>query len=108
MKRYVPCLLGFLGASIACESPLSIRELRQLQTAEARWAARPFQNYTIEAQKSCFCDPIVTQWARVEVLGGAVTRVVLVETGDEVASPYRAYFSTVEGVFAAIQAAEDT
>jgi hypothetical protein len=89
----------------ACESPLSPSELLALSEAEARWARRSFQDYAFEIRRSCFCEPLVTQWAHVEVLGGVVSRVVLLETGAEVSSQERGRFPTVEGIFARIRAA---
>ena len=89
----------------ACDSPLSPRELRALSDAEARWAHRGFQDYTFETMRSCFCDPLVTQWARVEVRGGVATRVVFLETGAEVSPQQRGYFATVDGLFDRIRRA---
>lgn len=79
-------LLVMAGATVACKSPLSPLELVELNAAEARWAARPFQSYAIEMSASCFCDPILNQWARVEVVNGIVNRVVLVDSGTEVST----------------------
>jgi len=89
----------------ACASPLSTGELRALSDAEARWARRGFQDYTFETMRSCFCDPLVTQWARVEVRGGVATRVVSLETGAEVSPQQRGYFPTVDGLFNRIRRA---
>jgi hypothetical protein len=89
----------------ACASPLSTGELRALGDAEARWARRGFQDYTFETMRSCFCDPLVTQWARVEVRGGVATRVVFLETGVEVSPEQRGYFATVDGLFDRIRRA---
>ena len=95
-----------LGASLsACESPLSPSELLALSEAEARWARRSFQDYAFEIRRSCFCEPLVTQWAHVEVRGGVVSHVVLLETGAEVSPQERGRFPTVEGTFASIRAA---
>jgi len=91
----------------ACESPLSPSELRTLAEAEARWTHRSFQDYSFEIRRSCFCEPSVTQWARVEVLGGVVSRVVLLESGMEVSPEQRGRFPTVEGIFASIRAATE-
>ena len=93
------------GSALACKSPLSPLELVELNAAEARWASRPFQSYAIEMIQSCFCSPLVTQWARVEVVNGTLNRVVLVESGTEVSPGERTYFQTVEEVFAGIRAA---
>lgn len=87
----------------ACSSPLSPREVLALADAEQRWAARPFADYTFETSSSCFCDPEFSQWARVEVTTGVVTRVVLLASGAEVAPDRRGYFGTVESLFARIR-----
>jgi len=95
-----------LGASLsACESPLSPGELLALGEAEARWARRSFPDYAFEIRRSCCCEPLVTQWAHVEVRGGVVSRVILLETGVEVSPQERGRFPTVEGTFASIRAA---
>ena len=60
---------------------------------------------TFEIRRSCFCEPLITQWARVEVLGGQMTRVVLLDTGAEVPPAQRGRFVTVEQVFTSIRAA---
>jgi hypothetical protein len=99
-------LLVMAGATVACKSPLSPLELAELNAAEARWAARPFQSYAIEMSTSCFCDPILNQWARVEVVNGIINRVVLVDGGTEVSPPQRTYFDTVEEVFNSIRRAQ--
>lgn len=107
-RLYTVTLLGLLAASlVAWESPLSPSELRALAEAEARWGARSFQDYAFEIRRSCFCEPEVTQWARVEVVGGSVNRVVLLESGAEVAPAQRGRFPTVELVFSSIRAAND-
>ena len=89
----------------ACESPLSPGELLALADAEARWASRSFQDYVFEIRRSCFCDPRVNEWARVEVVGGAVSRVVFVESGTEATARELGWFQTMEGVFDRIRAA---
>ena len=99
--------LSAVAASACAESPLSPIELLRLAEAEARWAARPFPDYSFEIRKSCFCAPETTQWARVDVVGGQVSRVVLIATGEELAPLQRSYFPTVEGVFGSIHSAHD-
>jgi len=96
MNRFftVSALVVLAASLTACESPLSPAELRALADAEARWAARGFQDYTFEIRRSCFCEPLITQWARVEVLGGQMTRVVLLDTGAEVPPAQRGRFFT--------------
>jgi hypothetical protein len=101
--------LVIIGIALgACHSPLSSREVLALADAEERWAARPFADYTFETSASCFCDPEISQWARVEVSGGAVTRVVLLASGQDVALDRRRYFRTVESLFDLIRQAQDS
>jgi len=103
----LPLLAIIAGSAIACESPLLPSEARELARAEARWAARPFQAYSIEIRTSCFCPPIINEWARVEVVNDSITRVVLVDSGAEVSPAERSWFRTVEGVFEAIHSAHN-
>jgi len=99
-------LVGLVAASLtACESPLSPAELLALGQAEARWAARPFPDYAIEMRQACFCPAVASQWARVEVVAGNVSRVVVLETGVDVPLAERPFFPTVEQVFNYIRAA---
>lgn len=101
IKRLVliPILAIVAGSALACGSPLSPGESRELNEAEARWAARPFQAYAFEMRLGCFCPPIVTDWSRVEVVNGSVARVVVLESGTEVSAGERVYFRTVEQLF---------
>jgi len=104
--RLTTCIASLaIGSALlsACSSPLSPKEVLELADAEARWAARPFADYTFETSASCFCDPEISQWARVEVTTGVVTRVVLLASGNEVPSDRRQYFSTVESLFTRIR-----
>ncbi len=108
LRSFYAPLLGLLGVSLAgCESPLSPGELRLLAQAEARWEARSFPDYTIEMRQACFCPQEVTQWARLEVRGGRIARVVSLETGAEVPPDKLVYFRTVEQVFASIRQANN-
>ena len=96
------------AATAACSaSPLVPSEVRELDRAEVRWAARPFRAYSIEMKTSCFCPPIIDQWARVEVVSDSVTRVVLVDSGTEVSPAERPSFRTVEWLFSTIRSAQD-
>lgn len=93
--------------ALGCEAPLAPNELRQLARAEARWAGRPFQSYAFEVRRSCFCPPVITEWARVEVTNGTISRVVVVETGAELRPEERSYFPRVEDVFESIRNAQN-
>jgi hypothetical protein len=104
MTRLPSTVVALVAAPLAaCESPLSLSELRALARAEARWAARGFENYAIEERQSCFCPPEVLQWSRVEVVSGNVDRVTTLETGVEVPAAQRGQFRTVEQVFRTIR-----
>jgi hypothetical protein len=106
LKRTMVPLVGILATSmLACSSPLSPGESRELQEAEARWTARPFQAYSFEVKVGCFCDPVVNQWSRVEVVNGTVTRVVTIASGNDVSSEHRNFFPTIERLFANIRQA---
>jgi hypothetical protein len=103
----LPFIALVAAATVSCSSsPLVPSEVRELDRAEARWAARPFRAYSIEMKTSCFCPPIINEWARVEVVNDSVTRVVLVDSGVEVNSVERASFRTVESVFDAIRSSQ--
>jgi len=100
--RLTTCIASLaIGSALlsACSSLLSPKEVLELADAEARWGARPFSDYRFETYTSCFCDPEISQWARVEVTAGVVTRVVLLASGTEVVPDRRQYFHTVEGLF---------
>lgn len=101
LRRLLPAVSG-LAALLACATPLAPAELRDLARAEARWAARSFTDYSFETRSACFCPPPATEWARVEVRTGIVTRVVMVETGADVPPEQLAWFPTVEDVFETI------
>jgi len=105
--RLLLLALSAAAAAACAESPLSPIESIRLAEAEARWAARSFPDYSFEMRKACFCAPETTEWARVDVVGGQVTRVVMLATGAELPPLQRSYFQTVEGVFAAIHSAHD-
>jgi Family of unknown function (DUF6174) len=105
LRSTIGPFLTLLAASVAaCESALSPSELLTLHRAESLWAARSFQDYAIEMREACFCPDVVSQWARVEVVGGQVTRVTVLATGAEVAANERTYFRTVEQLFSLIRA----
>ena len=73
-------------ALIGCGSPVSPRELVLLSAAEAKWAAKGFTDYSVDIIHSCGeCSAQARQLARVEVVGGAVVRVVILATGEVVA-----------------------
>lgn len=104
LKRTI--LVGILAASMAgCTSPLSPVESRELQEAEARWTARPFEAYSFEMRVGCFCAPALNEWSRVEVVNGTVSRVITIASGNDVSPGEKHYFPTVERLFADIRQA---
>lgn len=94
--------------STACSSVLSPAEVLALRDAEARWAARPFQSYTYETIVSCFCPPVMSQWARVAVTGNLVTGAVLVANDSAVAADELASFPTIDELFASIRGYQES
>ena len=91
------------GGAVGCGSPLSSDDRNALRIAEARWAAKDFQDYSFEVRRACFCPPVITEWARVEVTNGAVTGVIVLSTGEELTASERAMFPTVDQVFETIR-----
>ena len=94
-----------LAGALACQSPLSSGELRRLDVSERRWAARGFADYSIETRSACFCPPDLTDWTRIEVIGGQIHRATLLATGEVITDARLGYWSTVEELFASIRAA---
>lgn len=89
---------------IACDTPSSIDGARVLADARDRWNARGFPDYSFEMRQSCFCAPETTQWARIEVVDGAVRRVVLVASGAEVTEELFEAFPSIESIFDQLEA----
>jgi hypothetical protein len=54
-------------------------------------------------RRSCFCAPEVNGWARVEVVGGTVARVTLLESGEIITDSRRTYWDTVEELFRSLR-----
>ncbi|HKA57127.1 MAG TPA: DUF6174 domain-containing protein [Gemmatimonadales bacterium] len=105
MRWYaVPMLLA---VTTTCGTPVSPSGLWQLAEAEARWAARGYADYAIEAREGCFCPPALNEWSRVEVVDGLVDRVTVVATGTDVPDEDRRLFPTVESLFDVIRRGND-
>jgi hypothetical protein len=97
-------LLAVVAVAAGCQvRPLSPTEVRSLADAERLWAARGFEDYTFEIRRSCFCPIEFNQWARVDVVGGRVTRVILLDSGAEMPPGHLSWFPTVEQVFESIR-----
>lgn len=100
-------LVVSLASLAACEASRSPADVI-LADARDRWNARTFPNYSFEMRQACFCGPEVTQWARIDVGGGEVRRVVLVAGGAEVAEDMLPAFPSIETVFDQIEAGPAT
>jgi Family of unknown function (DUF6174) len=101
----LPIMAPLLCTLAACtSSPLSPNELLALGEAEARWAARPFEDYSYETVTSCGeCPDVVRQWARVAVSNGMVVGVVLIANDSVLSDADLISFTTVDGLFAQIR-----
>ncbi len=72
-------------------------QLSELQQRRAAWVARGIADYRFQLQISCFCGSEITRPVLVEVRGGAVSRVLDLETGKPVANDYA--YPTVTKLF---------
>jgi hypothetical protein len=102
MRRLLLAVL-FVGS---CRTPtaslLSGGELAALNRAESQWNARGFGDYVFETRLLCFCPPEITEWNRVEVRGGVITKVELVGSSPPVrGNP--AWFETIDSTFARLR-----
>jgi hypothetical protein len=97
-------LLALVCVTAGCTRPLSPTEVRSLADAERQWAARSFRDYTFDLRRRCFCPVEFNQWARVEVVAGSVTRVILLEGGELPSAPL-SLFPTIEQIFESIRTA---
>ena len=106
LRSLIPLVILAVGL-IACESPLSSSERRLLAQGQAKWAARGYGDYSIETRRSCFCAPEVNDWARVEVVGGMVSRVTLLQSGEVITDFRLTYWSTVEQLFSSLRETDE-
>lgn len=102
----IPLAILAIGLA-ACESPLSSSERLRLAAGEEKWAARGYRDYSIEMRRSCFCAPEVNDWARVEVVGGTVSRVTLLQSGEIITDSRLTYWSTVEQLFSSLRETDE-
>jgi hypothetical protein len=91
------CALAAAGCSDEDELPFSPDEQEELEEAEARWAARPFEDYVYQIRQACFCQNSGV-WATVTVTGGVVTAVQL-DNGTPVPAEDFDQYPTVELLF---------
>jgi hypothetical protein len=61
-------LAALLLTAAGCDTtPFSPHEAQELRRAELQWKQAAIRNYDFEYRASCFCDPTVTAWTRIEV-----------------------------------------
>ena len=80
-----PSGLGTQQLSISGDTVVGTGQLSELQQRRAAWVARKIDSYRVELRISCFCIPEVTRPVLVEVRGGAVSKVLDLETAKPVA-----------------------
>ena len=88
-----------LGACTNATAPES-----DLAVARQRWALSNIRSYDFTASRSCFCGPPSLRPVTVSVTNGVVTRRIYADTGES-APASESEFSTVEALFAIVQAA---
>lgn len=106
LRSLIPLAMIAVGLA-ACQSPLSNSERRLLAEGQAKWAARGYRDYSIEMRRSCFCPPEINEWARVEVMGGTVSRVTLLQSGETITDARRSYWLTVEQLFSDLRETDE-
>ena len=73
--HFLRTLIVMVGAAatFACNGDIvGPQDFALLAQARARWAARPFADYSYEIRTFCFCPPEVNRWTRVTVRSGVV------------------------------------
>jgi len=96
------CLLG-------CSEtlPLTPTDQDRLDIAEQQWANRGFTDYSVDMVHICECPPSFRDRARVEVVGGTVSRVTLLGTLAVITDSRTQLYRTVEDVFHDIRSANE-
>ena len=103
MKRWMTAVALATSCLTACGGDPVSPLLQALDAAEAQWKARSFADYSFEMKSSCFCAGPITEWQRIEVVGGVITRVSPVAGGPDLSASERAQFRTIDGLFASIR-----
>ena len=70
----------------------------ELEGAKARWNARGFGDYKMHYQLFCFCPRETVQPSSVEVRGGVVTKVTILETQEVLDPRFYAAFLPVDAL----------
>ena len=108
MRSILRCLMavGAVATAGCHESPVSPSEAMGLVRAEAKWAAKGFDSYSIEVWISCGeCPRYANQAVRVEIVGGVFNRAVLLSTGEDITEDYGGSHAPVESQFGRIRRA---
>ena len=77
----------------------------QLDEQRQIWANQHVTDYTFRQQRLCFCGFIAP--VEITVQGGAITKIVVVETGEELDVAQFTVYDTAEGLFALVEDALD-
>ena len=80
-----PSGLGTQQLSISADTVVGTGQLAELQQRRADWVARGINNYRVELRISCFCASVVRRPVQIVVRGGAVAKVLDLETAKPVA-----------------------
>ena len=85
-----PSDLGTQQLSVSGDTIVGSGQLSELQQKRAAWVARGINDYRVELRISCFCGSTITRPVMLEVRGGAVAKVLDLETAKPVTdtSPY--------------------
>ena len=92
-----PSGLGTQQLSVSADTVVGTGQLAELQARRAAWVARGINDYRVELRISCFCGSTITRPVLVEVRGGAISKVLDLETAKPVAD--RSPYPTITGLF---------
>lgn len=90
------------------DGPLSPRDARALDAAEARWAARGFTDYAFVTRRSCFCAPEALIDVEIEVRDGTIAAVTDAAADTLLPTASHGTWYTVDDLFAVIRRASGT
>jgi hypothetical protein len=100
--------LVLLFTACSDDGPLSIKEIREIQAARARWLASPVRaGYRFEVRQSCFCPEEYVRWNTVTVINDTIIDVRATQSGEVVPAARRSSYLTVEEMFASLPTGRD-
>lgn len=99
-----------IATAMACNgsSIVGPNDFRRLAAAQARWAARPFADYSFEIRTFCFCPPEIAQWTRVSVRNGVVVDADAVEPDPNFPITTITYWQPIDSLFTNLHRAMST